>query len=314
MNYRNLGNSGLKISEIGLGGNTFGWTIDETASIAVVHHALEQGINYIDTADMYDRGKSEQFIGKAIRQRRHEVILASKFGRPMGDGHNQRGGSRYYVMQAIDASLKRLGTDYVDLYQMHQPDPSTPIEETLRALDDLVKSGKVRYIGTSNFSAWQLSEAIWTSRVNQLHTFITEQPRYNLLERGIEVELVPFCKKNNIGIIPWGPLAGGFLTGKYRRDVAAPADWHIPFTSHVYGNILTDENYRLIVKLEAFAVQRGHTLTELAIAWLLFKPWVCTIIAGVRDIHQLELNLKGADWKLTPEEISSIDAIVSGKG
>jgi aryl-alcohol dehydrogenase-like predicted oxidoreductase len=165
--------------------------------------------------------------------------------------------------------------------------------------------------GLSNFFAWQLSEAIWTSKVNHLHTFITEQPRYNLLERGIESELVPLCRKYNIGIIPWGPLAGGFLTGKYRRDVTPPSYWHIPFTSHIYGNVLTDSNYELVARLEAFATSSGHSITELAIAWLLFKPWVCTVIAGVRNINQLDINIKAAEWKMTAEGISAIDAIVS---
>ncbi len=206
MEYRKLGNSSFRVSEIALGGNTFGWTIDEQASIDVIRYALDQGINYIDTADRYDRGRSEEFVGKAIKGRRHDVILASKFCRGMGEGPNFSGGSRYYIMRAIDASLKRLQTDHIDLYQMHEPDPETPIEETLRALDDLVKAGKVRYIGTSNFAAWQLCEALWTSKVNHLHAFITEQPRYHILDRKIEEELVPFCQAYKIGIIPWAPL------------------------------------------------------------------------------------------------------------
>jgi len=309
MEYRKLGNSSFRVSEIGLGGNPFGWTIDEQASAAVIKYALDQGINYIDTADRYDQGRSEEFIGKAIKGRRHEIILASKFGRVMGEGPNFRGGSRYYIMRAIDASLKRLQTDHLDLYQMHEPDPETPIEETLRALDDLVKAGKVRYLGTSNFAAWQLCEALWTSRVNHLHSFITEQPRYHILDRKIEEELVPLCQAYKIGIIPWAPLAGGFLTGKYRKDEKAPSDWRLSTPIKIYGNMLTEENFRKLAKLEAFATMRGHTVGELALAWLLAKPWVSTIIAGARSVEQVKANLGVVGWKLTAEEVSELDAI-----
>jgi aryl-alcohol dehydrogenase-like predicted oxidoreductase len=306
MEYRKLGNSGLNVSAIGLGANTFGWVIDEQASIAVIHQALEQGINYIDTADIYDRGRSEEFVGEALKNKRHQVILASKFGRTMGEGPNFRGGSRYYIMRAIEASLKRLQTDYLDLYQMHEPDPETPIEETLRTLDDLVKAGKVRYIGSSNFKAWQLSEAVWTSRANHLHYFVTEQPRYNILDREIEEELVPFCQRYNIGIIPWGPLAGGFLSGKYRRGEKAAADWRLAKPIPIYGNLFTEDNYTRLAKLEAFAVERGHTVGELAIAWLLAKPWISTVIAGVHKVEQISANIKAVDWKLTAEELKLI--------
>lgn len=313
MEYRKLGNSGLKVSAIGLGGNTFGWTIDEQSSITVINYALEQGINYIDTADIYDRGHSEEFVGKAIKNRRHEIVLASKFGRSMGEGPNFRGGSRYYVMKAVDASLKRLQTDYIDLYQMHEPDPSTPIEETLRALDDLVKAGKVRYIGTSNFAAWQLCDALWKSRSNNLHSFITEQPRYNILDRKIEEELVPFCQAYNVGIIPWGPLAGGFLTGKYRSDKKPLPGWRLATPIKIYGNMLTDENFSKLAKLESLATEAGHTVGELAIAWLLAKPWVSTVIAGARNIEQVSANLKAVSWKLTVKEVSEVDAISAVK-
>ncbi len=221
MKYRNLGNSGLRVSEIGLGTNTFGQAADELASLAIVNRAIEIGINYIDTADMYAQGRSEELVGKAVKSRRSQVIIASKFRRTMGDGPNDQGASRYYIMKAVEASLRRLQTDYIDLYQMHDPDPATPIEETMRALDDLVRSGKVRYIGCSNFGAWQLCEALWTSKSNNLHSFVTVQTRYNLLDRAIEAELVPCCRAYHIGVIPWGPLAGGFLTGKYRRGRSA---------------------------------------------------------------------------------------------
>jgi aryl-alcohol dehydrogenase-like predicted oxidoreductase len=309
MEYRKLGNSGLKVSEIGLGGNPFGWWADEDTSISVINHALDQGINFIDTADGYDRGNSEKWIGKAVKNRRSEVIIATKFSVPMGESPNQRGGSRYYVIKAVEASLKRLQTDYIDLYQMHFPDTSTPIEETLRALDDLVKSGKVRYIGCSNFAAWQLCEALWTSRLNNLHSFVTVQPQYNLLYRQIERELVPCCQQYGIGVIPYSPLAGGFLTGKYHKGEEFPADGRLSAPDTPYARLFTDANWEKLAKYEAFAKERGHTMGELAIAWLLSKPYISTIIAGGRKIEQVSANVAAAEWKLTPEEVAEVEAI-----
>jgi aryl-alcohol dehydrogenase-like predicted oxidoreductase len=248
---------------------------DEATSIAIINRAIGEGITFIDTANVYDMGRSEEFVGKAIKGRRSEVVVATKFGWPMGGGPsgapvdvrpNERGGSRHHVMRAAEASLMRLNTDYIDLYQMHVADPTTPIEETLRAMDDLVRAGKVRYVGCSNFAGWQLSEALWTSRVNNLHSFVTVQSRYNLLERQIERELVPCCEAHGIGVIPWGPLAGGFLTGKYRRDQPPPGDTLLATRPMAYDRIMTDINWAKLAKLEAFAVKRGHTVGELAIA------------------------------------------------
>jgi aryl-alcohol dehydrogenase-like predicted oxidoreductase len=313
MEYRNLGKSGLKVSVLGLGANNFGWWIDEPASAAVINHALEIGINYIDTADMYDTGRSEEFIGRILKGRRKEVLIATKFGMPMGEGINDRGGSRGYIMRALEASLRRLQTDYVDLYQMHQPDPTTPVEESLRALDDLVKSGKVRYIGCSNLAGWQLSEALWTSRVNRLNSFVTVQPKYNLFDRQIEQELVPCCKAHGVGVIPWGPLSGGFLTGKYRRgeQPVAPAPGARPPKAflYLYSPVMTDANWERLGKLETFARDRGHKVAALAIAWLLSHPWLSTVIAGATKPEQLDANLIGAGWKLTPEEVTQIEQI-----
>jgi len=313
MEYRNLGNSGLKVSVLGLGANNFGWWIDEKRSTTVIDHALELGINFIDTADRYDNGRSEKYIGSTLRGRRTEVLIATKFSQPMGEGPNDRGGSRWYIKRAAEASLKRLHTDYIDLYQMHHPDPTTPIEETLRALDDLVKEGKVRYIGCSNFNGWQLSEAMWTSRVNSLNSFVTVQPRYNLFERQIEQELIPCCKAHGVGVIPWGPLAGGFLTGKYRRgeQPPPPARGKSPakaFTE-LYNAVITDANWERLGKLEAFAKSRGHKVSELAIAWLLSLPWVCSVIAGATRPEQLDANLAGTRWKLTAEEVAQVEQI-----
>ena len=313
MKYRKLGNSGLKVSEIGLGGNVFGKWADEQTSIDVINHALDLGINYIDTADMYGQGRSEEVVGKAVKGKRSQIVIATKFGYPMGDGPNNSGAWRYYIMKAIDASLKRLQTDYIDLYQIHLPDLTTPIEETLRAFDDLVRTGKVRYIGCSNFAAWQLCEALWISKVNNLQSFVTVQPRYNLLERQIEAELVPCCQAYNIGVIPWGPLVGGFLTGKYRQKQEAPPDTRLSKSFPLYDNIFTEVNWNKLAKLEDFATERGHQVGELAIAWLLAKPWLSTVIAGARKVEQVAANVTAAEWELTTEEVAEVDAISESK-
>lgn len=313
MEYRSLGSSGLKVSVLGLGANNFGWWIDEQGSAAVINHAVELGINFIDTADMYDKGRSEEYIGRTLKGRRTEILIATKFATPMGEGVNDRGGSRWYMMRAVEASLKRLKTDYIDLYQMHKPDPTTPIEETLRGLDDLVKAGKVCYIGCSNFAGWELSEALWTSRANNLNSFVTVQPKYNLFERQIEQELVPCCKAHGVGVVPWGPLAGGFLTGKYRRgeqpSAAAPGARPNKAFSGLYNAVITEANWERLAKLDAFAKTRGHKVGELAIAWLLSHPWLSTVIAGATRPEQLDANVAGANWKLTAEEVAQVEQI-----
>ena len=309
MEYRKLGNSGLKVSEIGLGANNFGWRADESASIAVMNQAIDLGINFIDTADMYDRGRSEEFVGKAVKNQRSKMIIATKFGMVMGDGPNARGGSRYYIMKAVEASLKRLQTDYIDLYQMHEVDPTTPIEETLQTLDDLVRAGKVRYIGCSNFAAWQLCEALWTSKLNHLQSFVTVQPEYSLLVRQIEAELVPCCEAYNVGVIPYRPLSGGFLTGKYRQGTPIPSDWRLSKPAPRYPEVFTEANWNKLTKLEAFAAERGHNIGELAIAWLLAQPRICTVVAGAQRAEQLSANVTAAAWKLTAEEAAAVAAI-----
>jgi len=308
MEYRKLGNSGLKVSGIGLGTNTFGPRCDEKTSIAIVNQAVEAGINYIDTSNTYGRGDSEEFIGKAVKGQRSRVIIGTKFANPMGDGPNDRGGSRYHIMNALEASLKRLKTDYIDLYQMHVPDPTTPIEETLRTLDDLVRSGRVRYIGCSNFAAWQLCEALWTSKVNNLQSFVTVQPRYNLFDRRIETELVPCCQDYGIGVIPYSPLAGGLLTGKYHKGEAPPEGRLSGQMSQATG-LFSEANWGKLTKWEAFATEHGHTMGELGIAWLLAKPWLSTVIAGARKIEQVSANVAAAEWKLTAEELAQVEAI-----
>jgi aryl-alcohol dehydrogenase-like predicted oxidoreductase len=310
MEYRRLGNSGLKVSAVGLGGNNFGWWADEQSSIPVIHHAIDLGVNFIDTADVYARGQSEEFIGKAIKGKRTNLVIATKFGNPMGDGPNERGGSRRYIMQAVDASLKRLKTDYIDLYQMHIPDPTTPMGETLRTLDDIIRAGKVRYIGCSNFAAWQMCEAIWISRANNFSTFISTQPMYNLLSRGIERELIPCCQQYCIGIIPYSPLASGFLTGKYRHGEAPPEGARLAGSDPRFQRMFNETNWGKLAKLESWAKEHDHTVGELAVAWLLAKPMLATVIAGARKNEQVDANVAAGDWKLTPEEVAEVEALL----
>jgi len=309
MEYRKLGNSGLKVSEIGLGGNPFGWWADEATSATVVNKALDLGINFIDTADGYDQGHSEEYLGRILKGKRQQVLIGTKFAVPTGKGPNDRGGSRYHMTLALEASLHRLQTDYIDLYMIHFPDVTTPIEETLRALDDAVRAGKVRYIGCSNFAAWQLCEAMWTSRVNHFNSFVSVEPQYNLLARQIERELVPCCQAYGVGVIPYSPLAGGFLTGKYHKGAELPANARLSGSNPAYRRIFTDDNWDKLTKLETFAAARGHKLNELAIAWLLARPWLSTVIAGARNTEQVAANVAGASWKLTPAEVAEVDAI-----
>ncbi len=309
MEYRRLGNSGLKISEIGLGTNTFGLTADEATSVKIIERALELGVNFIDTAAMYARGKSEEIIGRAIKGKREQVILATKFGHQASLTPRESGGSREYILKSIEQNLKRLGTDYIDLYYLHYADPETPIEETLRAMNDLVHGGKVRYIACSNFAAWQLCEAQLTAKIHDLIGFIAIQMRYNLLDRSIEKEIVPCCQRYGAGIIPWGPLAGGFLTGKYRRR-EKPTQGRLASGIPIYGEVLTDPNFDRLDRLEAFARERGHSVLELAVAWLLSHRWLGSVIAGATTPEQLSENAAGAGWKLTPEEVVQVEKLL----
>jgi len=311
MEYRKLGNSGLEVSKIGLGGNNFGLWVDEQVSIEIINHALEIGVNFIDTADWYAAGLSEEIIGKALKGKRHRAIIATKFGMAVGEGPNEKGGARHHILNAVEDSLRRLKTDHIDLYQMHTPDPRTPLEETLGTLENLVRSGKVRYIGCCNFASWQICEALWISKTNFLESFVTLQTRYNVLERQIEGELASFCRAYNIGVIPWGPLAAGFLTGKYPHGKKLPADGRLSKKgpSAVYDNIMSEPNWKKLIKLESIAEEKGHKVGELAIAWLLSRPWVSTVIAGATKTEQLTENVVAGRWKLTPEEVAQIDKI-----
>ena len=309
MEYRNLGRSGLKVSAIGLGGNTFGNGADEAQTAKIIHRALDIGVNFVDTADVYSRGVSEQFVGKAVKGRRHEVLIATKVRGRMGDLPNDEGLSRKHIMDGIEASLRRLETDYVDLYQVHQVDNSTPIYETLSALDTLVQQGKVRYVGCSNFAAWQICEALWAADRKNVTPFVSVQPRYNIFDRAIERELVPFCKQYGIGIIPYSPLAGGILTGKYKEGEAPPPDTRAGRQERMRSQ-LNSETLSKVSALRKWSEDKGHSVGELALSWLLSRPEVSTIIAGATRPEQVDANAKAADWKLTPDELKEIDAAI----
>jgi len=305
--YRNLGNSGLKVSAVGLGCNNFGMRNDAEQTRAIVHRSLDEGITLFDTADIYgNRGASEEMLGKALGERRRDAVVATKFGMAMGDGPYLRGGSRRYVIAAAEASLKRLGTDYIDLYQIHQPDPETPQHETLEALNDLVRSGKVRYIGCSNFAAWQTVDALWISRANDLAPYISAQNQYNLLDRRIERELVPACRQFGVGILPYFPLASGFLTGKYRRGAEPPKGTRLSLIKRMADQTLTDENFAKLERLDKFARDHNHTLLELAVGWLASQPQVSSVISGATSPEQVTQNVKAGNWKLTSEELAEI--------
>ena len=275
MEYRYLGNSGLQISEIGLGTNNFGRRVDAAGTAKVMDQALEDGVTFIDTANVYSGGLSETYIGQAIKGKRDQYVLATKVAMKMGDEVNQSGASRQHILTEIENSLKRLQTDYVDLYQIHRADPNTPIEETLETLDQLVSQGKVRYIGCSNYQSWQICEALWTSRTRNLVPFSTVQPHYNMFNREIEKELVPFCKTYGIGILPYFPLANGFLTGKYRRGEAVPEGARL---SENDRGMFSDRNFDILEDLEKFAKERDHTVLDVAFAWLLTNPCVSSVI------------------------------------
>ncbi len=308
MKYRRLGNSGLKVSEIGLGANNFGRRLDAEATAAVIDRALDVGINLIDTANTYGGGRrSEEYIGRALKGKREDALIATKAAMSMGDGPNDSGASRLHLTSELEISLRTLDTDYVDLYQVHFPDDDTPIEETMRALDDMVSQGKVRYIGCSNFAAWQVCEAIWTSKTYGLVPFVSVQPPYSMIRRDIEAELVPFCREYDVGILPFYPLANGFLTGKYRRGQGAPEGTRLAEDDR---GMFTDKNFDLLESLEAFASDRGHTVLELAFAWLLANPNVSSVIAGATRIEQVESNASAANWELTPEEKAEVDALL----
>ena len=311
MKLRKLGKIGPEVSVVGLGCNNFGLRIDLEASRRVIHRALQMGITLFDTADIYgNRGGSESMLGQVLGENRKRVVLATKFGGAMNESQTMKGASRRYIISAAEASLKRLRTDWIDLYQIHFPDPSTPIEETLRALDDLIREGKVRYIGCSNFSGWQLVDAQWTAKHFNLHGFVSCQNEYSILVRSVERELLPAMQKFGLGMLPYFPLASGLLTGKYARNKPVPEDTRFHAINALADRYLTESNWKIVERLEAFCANRGHTLLELAFTWLLARPTVASVIAGATKAEQVEQNAKAAEATLTPEELAEIDEII----
>ncbi len=309
MEYRQLGNSGVRVSVIGMGTNQFGGKVDQNNVNSIIDAALDLGVNFIDTADVYQKGNSELALGEALKGKRDKVVLATKACLQTGDGPNERGTSRYYLTQAVEKSLKRLQTGRIDLYQMHRFDPTTPMEETLRAVDDLVTAGKVRYVGTSNYAAWQLAKANMLAEFRAQVPFVSEQGHFHMFERAVEKEMIPYCAEHNVGFIPFFPLAGGFLTGKYKRGEKAPVGSRGEQSSYVQS-YMTEENFDILDRLSAWAQARGHTINELAHSWLLAQPAVCSVISGLTKLEHLQANAKAGDWMLTAEENAEVTAIL----
>ena len=311
MEYRNLGGSELRASVVALGGNTFGPPrIDEQATHRVVHAAQDLGINFVDTAIGYGEGESEKYLGTALKGRRDQWLVATKFNfRNRGDKS-----VREHVFDQCNTSLGKLQTDYIDLYQLHQPSDAVPADELARALDDLVQAGKVREVGTCNYQSWQMAENLYVSRTLGVKPFITAQNHYNLLRRNIEQELTKYCARYGASVIPFFPLAGGFLTGKYRRDEAPPPGTRGAEGSGIIKNSSTDRNWEILPALEDFAAERGHTMAELALAWLLANPVVGCVITGVSNPEQVAMNAKASEWVLSPDEKTELDTIAPRLG
>jgi aryl-alcohol dehydrogenase-like predicted oxidoreductase len=310
LEYKNLGRSGLRVSVVGLGCNNFGRRCDQETTTAVVDKALDLGVTLFDTADVYGpRGLSEEYLGVALKGKRREAIIATKFMGPMGDGPLWSGGSRRYIFDAVDASLKRLDTDYIDLYQIHFPDVNTPIAETMRALDDVVRSGKVRYVGCSNFAGWQVVEAQWVARSGHLSEFVSAQNQYNLLDRRIERELMPAASACGMGVLPYFPLASGFLTGKYRPGQAPPEGTRLAAGGGMADRVMTDGNFETLQQLESFAESAGHSMLDLAIGWLASQPHVPSVISGATKPEQVEQNVAAGEWVLNAEELTKVNEI-----
>jgi aryl-alcohol dehydrogenase-like predicted oxidoreductase len=310
MEYRQLGSSGVRVSVIGLGTNRFGSKeVGQPAVDEIIAQALDLGVNFFDTANVYTDGRSEETLGQALKGRIDKVVLASKFSFPRKSSPNSWGASRYQLMQAVDASLRRLQTDHIDLYYAHRWDASTPIEETLRALDDVIRLGKVRYIGASAYASWQLAHANVLAEMKGWTAFVVIQSEYNLLRRDVEREVLPYCRAHHVGFVPYYPLAGGFLTGKYQRGKPPPAGSRGENTRNVQ-ELMTEANYNRVGQLATWAKARGRGVNELAQAWLLAQAQVCSVISGATKAEQVASNAKASDWQLTTEELKEINAIV----
>jgi aryl-alcohol dehydrogenase-like predicted oxidoreductase len=312
MRFRRLGDSGLVVSVVGIGCNNFGGRIDAQRTDEVVHAALDAGVNLFDTADVYGSpvGRSEKVLGSALGRRRDKAIIATKFGSDLGGDlgpdWGARGGRRY-IARAVEASLKRLNTDYIDLYQIHWPDPLTPVTETLSALDDLVREGKVRYIGCSNYAGWQVADAAWTARTGNLTPFVSAQNQYSLLNREAERDLVPACEHFGLGVLPYFPLASGLLTGKYRRGEAPPAGTRLSGERH--GQLLQEAPWDTIDRLSEYAAKRDRTLLDVAIGGLAAQPAVASVIAGATSAEQVHANVTAGLWDPSPEDLAELDTI-----
>jgi aryl-alcohol dehydrogenase-like predicted oxidoreductase len=310
MEYRDIGTSDLKVSVVGLGCNNFGARMDLAAARTLVHHAIDRGINHFDTADIYGpRGKSEEILGEILGGKRKEVVIATKFGMVFDEAGAMKGASRKYIMAAVEGSLRRLKTDYIDLYYQHRADPSVPIEETLRALDDLVKQGKVRHIGNSNFDGKQLDEADATARKLGLTRFICAQDELSLIKRHIEKDRVPAMQRDKIALVPYFPLASGLLTGKYRRGAPVPAGTRMAAKNRLSDLFWTHENLELTYRIVEFCEQRKLNMLDVAFAWLLEKPFVPSVIAGASRPEQIDANIKAAVAKLSGAELGALDKL-----
>jgi aryl-alcohol dehydrogenase-like predicted oxidoreductase len=310
MEERQLGRTGLAVSALGLGCNNFGWRVDEAGADRVVGKACDIGVTLFDTADGYGAGNSEILLGHALGARRKDVIVATKFGMPMAKGALNRGGSRRYIMKAAEDSLKRLGTDWIDLYQIHMPDPSTPIEETLRAFDDLVHQGKVRYIGCSNHPAWRVAEAHGTARHLNLNGFVSAQDEYSLVVRDAEKDLIPALEHLGMGLLPYFPLASGLLTGKYKKNTKAESG-RLATEEYFTNRHMTDANWAKVERLNAYCAKTERSLLDIAFAWLLAKPSVASVIAGATSAEQVERNAKAVELKLEPQDVAKIDELTA---
>jgi aryl-alcohol dehydrogenase-like predicted oxidoreductase len=307
MEYRRLGGSGLLVSAVGLGANNFGTRLDEPRAREVLGQALDLGVTFIDTADIYGKGASEQLLGSLLGPRRQQVVLATKVGMEMGASPYETGCSRRWILASVENSLRRLHTDWIDLYQLHQPDPATPIEESLRTLDDLVRAGKIRYVGLSNFAGWQVVDAHCTARAAGLARPVSVQDHYNLVAREVERELLPAARSLGLGLIPYYPLESGFLTGKYRPGITPPSArlGESPRAERV----LTPANFERLARFEQFAAERHHSLVGLAFGWLLSHPEVASVIASASSAEQVRQNVQAAEWRLEAGEMEELAAL-----
>ncbi|MGD2157542.1 MAG: aldo/keto reductase [Anaerolineales bacterium] len=315
MEYVKLGRAGVRVSRLCLGCINFGGATEENDSIRMIHRALDVGINFLDTANIYYDGHSEVVVGKALAGgKRESVFLATKVRLPTGSGPNDWGNSRLHIIQEVEKSLKRLNTDHIDLYQLHRPDPETPIVETLRALTDLVQQGKVRYIGSSTFPAWRICEALWTSELRNLEYFVSEQPPYNILWRGIEQEVLPFCQEYGLAVLPWSPLAMGFLTGKYKRHDPPPEGSRASLGRFNWlkerFRAAPDQAFDIVEKVQKIADEHGKPITQFALRWSMTHPVVTSSIIGPRTMEQLEDCLSVLDWDIDPKALEIIDQLV----